>query len=164
VPSLNTMFAEYRLTAAADAIRAGWETARTQAMNEGQPYRFAVVPDKGNYRIAPDSPEFWSTGGSTTGAEGSPRAFERNGTLPRGVRFRNPDGLGAIGGTAEGSGDSALELDAVSPDQWSTVATFLPDGTTREDVTIVLDCEGTRPIVIQLRSLTGTVKVRPYSP
>ena len=75
------------------------------------------------------------------------------------MRFRTSDFTPDANANA---GDSSLPLDGVSLDQWSTMATFLPDGTTREDVSIVLDCEGTRPITIQLRSLTGTVRVRPY--
>src|SRR5438045_428621 len=59
-PSLDSMYGHYQLTAATDMVRAGWASARSRALDEGRPYRFAVVPNQGNFRIAPDSSDFWS--------------------------------------------------------------------------------------------------------
>ena len=39
------------------------------------------------------------------------------------------------------------------------MATFLPDGTCREDVTLVFKLKNTRPVYLKLRGLTGSVAV-----
>src|SRR5260370_627756 len=52
-PSINAMYGSYRVEAAADQVRAAWAEARTHAANEGRPYRFSVVPNKRNFRVAP---------------------------------------------------------------------------------------------------------------
>src|SRR5262245_36031751 len=57
LPAINEQYADYRVHAAADQVRARWADARTQAVNEGRAYRFAVVRNRGNFRVAPDSPE-----------------------------------------------------------------------------------------------------------
>src|SRR5262252_3738325 len=61
-PSFTSMQRQYRLEGAADAAKAGMASARAQAIEEGRPYRFAIVPGKGNFRVAPDSPAYWSGG------------------------------------------------------------------------------------------------------
>ena len=58
-PSIEAMYASVRLTAAADQVRAAWADARAKAIEDGQPYRFAVMPQGGRYRIAPDGGEFY---------------------------------------------------------------------------------------------------------
>src|SRR5262245_61942594 len=60
VPSLESLAGYFRATAASDAVRACWAQARARAMNDGTPYRFSVMPGKGNYRLAPDSANFWA--------------------------------------------------------------------------------------------------------
>ena len=78
IPSMDAFFSEYRLNAGTDAVRANWELARTHSMNEGRAYRFAVVHDKGNFRIAPDTSQFWGDGGSMADqGENGGTAFER---------------------------------------------------------------------------------------
>src|SRR5437588_5623421 len=42
-PTLDSLYGTFRVTAAADSIRAAWADARTHAMNEGCAYRFSVV-------------------------------------------------------------------------------------------------------------------------
>ena len=44
VPSLESMYGDVKLTAATDLIRARWADARTQAIEEGRAYRFAIMP------------------------------------------------------------------------------------------------------------------------
>src|ERR1700756_3400429 len=61
-PTLDGVLATFRMTEAADMVRANWADARAYAMNEGRSYRFAVISGKGNFRVAPDSPEFWGGG------------------------------------------------------------------------------------------------------
>jgi prepilin-type N-terminal cleavage/methylation domain-containing protein len=150
VPSVNGMAASYQVTAASDMIRGGWASARSRAMDEGRPYRFAVTWGKGDYRIAPDSPEYWAGGGGTTDPNssadgtGEPALIVED-TLPKPVVFENAD-ASAPQGTDAGA--------------WSTLAVFLPDGTARADAWVVLQAKGTRPLRLYLRGLTGTVTVK----
>src|SRR4051794_15075176 len=87
-PSIEAMYGDVRLSAAADQVRARWADARTKAIEDGRPYRFATQPD-GQFRIAPDAPEFWSGGGGTpadaSDADTPPLVLEDS--LPKGVSF-----------------------------------------------------------------------------
>src|SRR5947209_8598718 len=60
VPTLENLYNPYKTQEAADSVRAAWALARTHAMEEGRSYRFAVVPGRGNFRVAPDEDEFWT--------------------------------------------------------------------------------------------------------
>ena len=61
-PAVESFYLGVKVEAASDAVRAGWSEAQAHAVGEGRPYRFAIVPGKGNYRYAPDSADFWSGG------------------------------------------------------------------------------------------------------
>lgn len=158
-PSLHSTYLNLRVTSAADQVRAAWATARLQAVNEGRPYRFGIIPNKGNYRVAPDSPEFWS--GSPPPESGAnpddgPTILEA--ALPKGVRLAAADGSALDGDTSE---DTFVPLNQVDPSMYVPVVTFLPDGTSREDVTVVFTSRGIRPLVLKLRGITGAATVVP---
>jgi hypothetical protein len=155
-PSLDTLLGTFRMNAAADMIRAQWADSRAYAMNEGQAYRFAVVSGKGNFRVAPDNPDYWS-GNDPAAPDPTNPPLVVDDALPRGVRFATPDNYQ----TTMDSGDSAMPVGTVDPNSWTTIVTFLPDGTTKEDVEIVFTGNGARPLDIKLRALTGAVTVRP---
>jgi prepilin-type N-terminal cleavage/methylation domain-containing protein len=159
-PTLDGLLATFRMTEAADMVRANWADARAYAMNEGRPYRFAIVPGKGNFRVAPDSPEFWGGGDPPVADPNNPPLVVEN-SLPRGVRFSTLDAYQSA--TADQSGDSSLPPDSVDSSSWSTLVTFLPDGTTKEDVEIVFTGAGARPLDVKLRALTGAVSVQPLN-
>jgi prepilin-type N-terminal cleavage/methylation domain-containing protein len=162
-PSLDGLYTSFRMTQAADQVRACWADARSQAMNEGRAYRFAVIPNKGNFRIAPDSPDAWGGGGSepaTSDPNYPPLVIEE--TLPKGVRFSTADSWQSAAGDA--GGDSSLPAGTVGPGSWSEIVTFLPDGTAKEDVEIVFTARGARPLALKLRALTGAVSVRTLQP
>src|SRR5947209_9100957 len=144
-PSIEAMYGDVRLSAAADQIRARWADARTQAIEEGRPYRFAVQMD-GRYRIAPDTSEFWGGGG--TGDGNSPNETETppidlEESLPQGVKFSD-GGLANAGDASDAGG-------------WVTIVRFQPDGTATQDVEIVFESDGCRPLQLKLRGLTGAV-------
>lgn len=147
IPSMDSMSGTFRVTEAADMVRAKWALARSHAMNECRPYRFAVVPSRGNFRLAPDSSEFWA-GGNPSGGSGSSGgdqpALVQEDSLPKGVRFSEG------GNPAEGG--------------WQKVAVFLPDGRAENDVEITFTCQGALPVVLRLRALTGAVTVRTINP
>src|SRR5438874_4807621 len=85
-PSATAMYGHLRLSQAADAVRAAWAEARAHAIDEGRPYRFAIIPDQGNYRVAPDSPEFWgSSSQEQASADAINPPFFLNEALPKGL-------------------------------------------------------------------------------
>jgi prepilin-type N-terminal cleavage/methylation domain-containing protein len=157
-PTMESMYADLQVSSAVDQVRAAWTSARVRAVDEGRPYRFAVVPGKGNFRIAPDSSEFWTgSGGSTanTGDNSTDKPLLFEDALPKGVAFAVADSaaLAAID-------DTKLPIGSVDPAQYSSVATFLPDGTSREDVRVIFSRKGVPPIVLRIRGITGAVTVR----
>jgi type II secretory pathway pseudopilin PulG len=159
-PSLTSMYSDLKMTQAADQVRAAWALGRAHALNEARPYRFAIMPDQGNYRIAPDSGDFWSGNGSSPAAQGGEKPLILEESLPRGIRFVMSD---APVNAAPG-GEPAMVPEASAPSgQYLPIATFLPDGTCREDVNIVLTMPGVRPLIMKLRGITGAVTVRPMN-
>lgn len=157
-PSAEAMFAHVRLSQGADAVRGAWAQARAHAIDEGRPYRFAIVPNQGNFRVAPDSPDFWGSSGQGQASPGDPSTppFNLSKALPKGLRFSAPDAPAPAGV----QGESSLPEDSVSPDMWSSRTVFLPDGTASQDVEIVFGAPGTMGLVMKLRALTGAVTVR----
>jgi hypothetical protein len=157
-PSAEAMFAHVRLSQGADAVRAAWAEARAHAIDEGRPYRFAIIPNHGNFRVAPDSPDLWGSNGPGEGSSaGQSSTFIWSKALPKGLRFSAPDAPAA---GAELPGESSFPADSVSPDMWSSRTVFLPDGTASQDVEIVFGAPGTMGLVMKLRALTGAVTVR----
>jgi hypothetical protein len=160
-PSVDAMYGNFRLTAAADTVRGAWAAARAHAMDEGRAYRFAVVPNMGNYRLAPDSADFWAGNGEPpTLAESSTPPLVIEDALPKGVRFTTPD---VLGGGLEANNDTILPAGTIDPGQWARTVTFLPDGTAREDVEIVFHARGVRPAILRLRALTGAVTLKSFA-
>jgi prepilin-type N-terminal cleavage/methylation domain-containing protein len=150
-PSIDAMYGDYRVTAATDLIRTAWATTRARAIDEGLAYRFAIVPNQGNFRVAPDSPSYWGGGDAPPPPDGGPAPLVQEDALPKGVRFVTADS----GAPPVQGGDSVLP--AVDPGLWTPVVTFLPDGTAAQDVEIVFNARGARPVVLRLRGLTGVV-------
>ena len=157
-PSVEGMQVGYRLSAAGDQVRAAWASARAQSVEEGRPYRFSVVLDKGNFRVAPDSNEYWQGGEPPAPDDPTQRPLILEEALPKGVRFGTPEMV--QGGTMPRSGDSSLPVGSVEPAAWTSTVTFLPDGTTQDDVEINFSARGGKPLSIKLRALTGVVTVK----
>jgi hypothetical protein len=57
--------------------------------------------------------------------------------------------------------ETAQPSSSVDVGSYQGIVTFLPDGTSREDVRIVFSTKGARPIALTLRGITGAVSVRP---
>lgn len=157
IPSAESMHGQFRLTQGSDSVRSAWALARAYAIDEGRPYRFAIIPNQGNFRVAPDSPEFWSGGGQAQSpGDSSNPPLVLNKTLPKGLRFSAPDAAPAA---ALGT-ESSLPPESVNPEMWSSRTVFLPDGTASQDVEIIFGADGTMGLVMKLRALTGAVTVR----
>jgi len=151
-PSIEGIYGDVKLNAAADQIRGSWADARTQAIEEGRAYRFAVQND-GKYRIAPDTSEHWGGGATADGvAPNDPEAhpLDVQESLPQGVKFSD-NGIANSGEPGDSGG-------------WITVVRFLPDGTASTDVEIVFESAGCRPLQLKLRGLNGAVSATTLNP
>ncbi len=146
-PTMSAMYGDIRVKAGADDVRGAWTECRAYAIDEGRPYRFAVQPNTGKFRLAPHSDEFWG-GGSGPASMGSEDAalppHISEGELPKDITFDVPDGFGET-----------------TPDGWSSIAVFLPDGSAEADREVTLKADDVRPVVIRVRAMTGAISVRP---
>lgn len=139
-PTLSAMYGDVKVKAAADQVRGSWTEARASAIEHGRTYRFSVEPNTGKFRVAPDAPEYWD-GSGAAGTENDPIHVEE-GTLTGPIIFEVPDSLPSDG-------------------TWTTVAIFNPDGSCQSDTEIVLkDDDGSMPIVVRVRAMTGAISVR----
>jgi hypothetical protein len=129
--------------AAADLIRSRMDDARSKAMEHGRPYRLALSSDYQHLRVTAD-------GADSTGA---PQENE-DGTTDPVLEDDLPDGVTA---QVKLSQDEQSTQDQAG---WVRVATFMPDGTCKEDSVEVETVEaGVAPYLIRLRGLTGAVTV-----
>jgi prepilin-type N-terminal cleavage/methylation domain-containing protein len=154
LPSINSMYADSRLLAGVDQVRAQWALMRARATTEGRPYRFAVAVNSGAFRVAPDSPEFWAGGDPPPGPEGSDQPLIVQDELPKGIRFDFGDAPDAAAGQSPS---------ASAPADWTPVAVFLPDGTARDDKEITFRSANCTPLLLRLRALTGGVTCQPVA-
>src|SRR5690349_4581402 len=145
------MYGGVRLRAAADGVRGALMQARAHAIDETRSYRFAVVPGRGNWRVAPDSPAFWGGGEAPAADDPNNPPLVLEGELPRGIPFVLGDSGAAA---ASGGGSGAPEAGS-----WVPVVTFLPTGEASADTEIVLRTRANRPLLVRVRSFTGTVNV-----
>jgi prepilin-type N-terminal cleavage/methylation domain-containing protein len=145
-PSLSAMYGDVKVKAAADQVRASWTEARARAIEDGRPYRFAVKPGGGDFRVAPDAAEFWDgSGGGNSANENYPAPHIDEGTLTGSITFSVPDNLPTSG-------------------EWTTVAIFNADGSCQSDVEISLkEDDDSTPIVIRARAMTGAITVKKQS-
>ena len=134
IPSIDSMYSDVKLTAAADMVRGTWADARARAVEDGIAYRFAVVPQQGRFKLSPDADD------APTDDGGDPPLTKED-TLPGKVTFAS---------ASQGASDK-------SDGEYQAVVVFLPDGTAREDVEIGFRSGGSRTLVLRLRGLTGAV-------
>lgn len=146
LPTLFGMRGDTRTKAGADILRSRMNEARAKAMEDGQPYRLAISADQRRVRLAPDTND--PTGGV------QPTAPEE-GTGPLVREDEMPENVTASVLLDEENGQTSQDEAG-----WVRVATFLPDGTCREDnVEVEVRESGVVPLVVKLRGLTGTVSV-----
>ena len=141
-PSLKGMYGDTRVRGAADQVCAAWAEARARSIDSGTPYRFAVMPASEKYRIAPDSQSSWDGSGSSGSSNNSDNGQELTGALPKGIKFKLDSNA-----TDSGSG-------------WKTVATFMPDGSCKDDVKVTIEGDDCKPLIVSIRGLTGVVRVQ----
>jgi prepilin-type N-terminal cleavage/methylation domain-containing protein len=139
-PTLSTMSGSTKSKAAADTLRGRIADARGAAIDDARPYRLAMSPDGLRLRVSPDDQAFMNM--AATGDEDDAGPLIAESDLPDGVK---------------------IEMDADGAEQvtdeagWVRIATFLADGTCREDsATLTIREAGVKPIRIRIRGLTGT--------
>jgi prepilin-type N-terminal cleavage/methylation domain-containing protein len=156
-PSLRGMYPYYKLQGGADAVRAAWAHARARAIEEGRPYRFSIDDLGSHFRIAPDREDYWA-GGSRPEGDPAGHGLILEQALPAGVR------MGANGAAPVMDGADADRENTPSSGNWTTTAIFLPDGTAKQDVHMLMQIKGARANQLHLRGLTGTVLVQRVTP
>src|SRR5439155_18244287 len=97
------MHDDTKVKAAVDMVKARWLDCRTHAIEEGQMYRFAVIPNSGKFRVEPCDAMGQSLVGNGN-MEGDIAGIVIDDALPPGVRFGtkempvNPDSPESDGG------------------------------------------------------------------
>jgi prepilin-type N-terminal cleavage/methylation domain-containing protein len=139
IPTMVGVRGNTGIKAGVDAVRAKMFDARSKAMDEGVAYRLSVSDDGKKLQVAPDDPNSVDpTHHGMTSTEDMP-----DGVV---VKVQAQDGVQA------------------APDQtgWVRVATFMADGTCREDFieVVVTDTTVTNaaPMRIQIRGVTGAIR------
>jgi Tfp pilus assembly protein FimT len=145
-PTLDGMQGDTHTKAGADVVKTYIAKARSKAIEDGMAYRLAISADGHRVRIAPDNYESLGEMPTVSGDEddSSSGPVIREDDLPKGV-------LAVI--------VNIVDEEYVAQDQsgWRRVATFLPDGTCREDcVDLSVQEHGVTPVQIHLRGITGT--------
>ncbi len=152
-PTLDTAYNGMKVQSAADAVRSAWAEAKAHAINDGRAYRFAYYPGKGNYRVAPDSADFWAgaAGDTASSDQGQDPPLVLEDALPRRLIF---------GGPGDGDlGESFVDPGSIAPASWTIGAVFLPDGTVRDDTQLTVSLIQGPSLTLRMRSLTGVVTV-----
>jgi prepilin-type N-terminal cleavage/methylation domain-containing protein len=137
-PVIESMQAGPRLTAATDLLKAKLNDCRTHAIEDRRPYRFAVRDGTGDFKIAPDTSDFWDDGLGGPSADPDDSSWVIESTLPDKVAF-------VIADTGGGSGE------------WRTLVTYLADGTAKDDVEVTLQTRGAPATTIRLQATTGAI-------
>jgi Tfp pilus assembly protein FimT len=144
LPSFEYFYADARVTAGADMVKARLAEAQARAVDEGRPYRFEVL-DANRCRVVPDSGDAPPAPAGNGGAEGDAgqAVLGAEDTLPAKVSFDRSRAAGIDGG--DQSAGPGLRI------------VFLPDGSAREDAEICLCSPGARSVTLRLRALTAAV-------
>ena len=155
-PSIEAMLGEFRVEAAVDAVRAAPGGARCPGNHRGPVVPLRRHDEPGRVPPAPDSSDFGpdSETGSTPPDPNNPPLVLK-GKLPKNVTFNQADNPQSASTPA-----STLQTKDISTGTWTTVVTFLPDGTASQDVQMVFQTRGTKPLTLELRAFTSVVTVR----
>ncbi len=137
VPAWESMMSDTRVKAARDIVQARLADIRGQAMKEGRPYILAVMNKTGKFKVGPEDENMNSE------ADEGEQPLRIEGELPETVLFSLDNS--SVSNSASGSGG------------YQTIAVFLPDGTARDDVSVMFGKEGGHSIGVQVRALTGAV-------
>lgn len=147
VPTLTGVARDTRVKAGADLLRQRVADARAHAIGEARAYKLAVATDGTRVRVAPDDQSFAAMAATDADADGH---YVVEDSLPPEVQFR-PSAEPASTQGMQGMTDDA---------GWTRVATFLPDGTCREDdADIDVQEPSCYTLRVHIRGLTGAATV-----
>ncbi|MFO0813200.1 MAG: prepilin-type N-terminal cleavage/methylation domain-containing protein [Gemmatales bacterium] len=148
-----------KLQEAIDDLRTDWIKARTLAMDDGRPYRFAIENSGRSYRIAPNELDYWTNSSSSVNAPPTGDPEEPQGTV---IEKQLPDGI---------LFQSAGDLVNLSPENTESTWLFLPDGRARlldadgrehqQSNVILMEQQGTRRRQLTMRALTAQSQQTP---
>lgn len=142
-PTFSATNGDSRVKAGADVVRGRMDEARASAIDDARPYRFSISADGSRVRVAPEGFE-----------EGMVQPNNDDENPPFFAEDELPKGVTAVPITDEMG-------PMTDSDGWVRLATFLPDGTCKEDHAILEVREaGVHPMVVTLRGLTGSVSVK----
>jgi type II secretion system protein H len=175
-PSLRGSLGGQNLRSAADQVRTQWLRARTKAITSGEIMSFRFQPGSGRYRVEPRTQSqalLAAFSNSTSGAGmpggGAPPAISSplsappppvppaEDELPEAVSFAGSEVTADSRATRLATEERIRSL---ADGSWSEAVLFYPDGTATA-ARVVLVGERGRAIAIDLRSLTGDVRVSP---
>ncbi|HUY32904.1 MAG TPA: prepilin-type N-terminal cleavage/methylation domain-containing protein [Pirellulales bacterium] len=169
-PALRGSMGGQNLRGAADQVRTRWLRARTKAINSGETISFRYQPDTGRFRIETRTQQqllLAAFSGSSGGAAPPTDARQTAASTPADppVEDELPESVSFAGGevTVDSRATRLAAEDRVrSPagGSWSEAVLFYPDGTATA-ARVVLVGERGRAIAVEVRSLTGNVRVGP---
>lgn len=161
-PAIQTMYRHVRVEAGVDDIKTAMIQARLHAIEQGRPYRVAIVPGSWNVRVAPELPEFWDGSDSASFSEDeNTQPYVEESEAPDGVYFSLLTGTGQNETLTTGQVVEDQQLSSqISSSEWKTAAVFFPDGTAHEDVKIYVSYKGSFSMILKLRALTGGMTSR----
>lgn len=143
-PTFRSLSGNSKTKAAADTVRGRLSDARAYAVEQGRAYRVAVSPDGARVRVTPVD--------DVDPADPTVTPYFAEDDLPDQVS------------AALASFDPDAGMLMTDPDGWVWVATFLPDGTCKEDGPAVRVSEpGVQPYIVRVRGMTGATDVGPES-
>lgn len=144
VPVIRSMLVDSRSTAAGDMVRGRLAEARSRAMEDGRPWRVAMLSGTGVIQLAPEESADWEQ----VAQDSIEKIDLIRDQLP-------PDIVFAL--TSEGIASSSGAPSAGS--SWETIAVYLPAGDAREDRTVYFGNAGFLPRRAIVRGLTGAVAI-----
>jgi prepilin-type N-terminal cleavage/methylation domain-containing protein len=139
VPTLFGARRDTQVKAGGDIVHSYIARARAKAVEDGKAYRLALSADGKKVQIMPDVDD------------GTAAEDDETNSGPLHCEESLPEGVTAVIITSDD--------DYVAQDQtgWQRVATFLPDGTCREEgVEVRVEEKGVQSIIIKLRGITGS--------
>jgi len=139
-PALRTFTRDSHVKAGGDTLRGRIADARANAIEDNRPYRLSISPDGTKIRVSVDDPM------SVAATEDSDEPTVIESELPKDVTVvRDEDALGPA--TTDDAG-------------WIKVATFLPNGTCKEDSALLEVREpGSKSLLVRIRGLTATATI-----
>lgn len=153
-PAFDAWFKSQKLGEGVDKARTIWIKARVQAMEEGQPYRFAWELNSGRFRLAPDDLENWP---DLAGAANGPRLTTTGTGLGLMLEDSLPEGVQFLPGVDGGAGGGGWAPEAIIFLANGTAQILAADGTEKPETRVIIADRSGQMRALKVRGLTGVV-------